>query len=88
MDFLGVRFLSDLPTQIPDSSVVYSGHTFGIVPPLIAIILRRENNERLSGRFPRASALVAVNCGLAVLAFTVRPSRPPDGISRFQTTFR
>ena len=28
MDFLGVRFLSDLPTQIPDSSVVYSGHAW------------------------------------------------------------
>ena len=28
MDLLGVCFLSDLPTQIPDSSVVYSGHTW------------------------------------------------------------
>ena len=27
MDLLGVFFLSDLLAQIPDSSVVYSGHT-------------------------------------------------------------
>jgi hypothetical protein len=26
MDLLGVCFSSDLPGQIPDSSVVYSGH--------------------------------------------------------------
>ena len=28
MDLLGVCFLSDLLAQIPDSSVVYSGHTW------------------------------------------------------------
>ena len=34
MDFLGVRFLSDPPpTQIPDSSVVYSGHTLELFLP-------------------------------------------------------
>jgi hypothetical protein len=26
LDFLGIFFLSDLPTQIPHRSVLYSGH--------------------------------------------------------------
>jgi len=30
MDLVGVFFLSNLPAQIPDSSVVYSGHTLGL----------------------------------------------------------
>jgi hypothetical protein len=72
-DLLGVCFLSDLPAQIPDSGVVYPD-ILGIVPLLVSIILQRENDEYLSGRFPRASALVTVNCGLSVLALRVRQS--------------
>src|ERR1700730_15236016 len=88
MDLLGVCFLSDLPAQIPDSSVMYSGHTLELSLPLVPITLRPENNECPSGRFPRASALVALNWRLAVLAFRVRESRPPGGTRRFQTTSR
>jgi len=41
MDLLGVRFLSDLPAQIPDRSVVYPD-IVGIVPPLVRITLPGE----------------------------------------------
>jgi hypothetical protein len=85
MDLLGVCFL----TQIPDGPRRVLRSYLELLLPWFQLLYDvKINNECRSGRFPRASALVAVNCGLAVLAFRVRQSRPPGGISRFQTTFR
>jgi hypothetical protein len=42
----------------------------------------------LSSRFPRASALVAVNCGLAVLAFGVRQSRATGRNNQIPNNFQ
>lgn len=87
MDLLGVCFSSDLPAQISDAAW-FTPDIFGIVPLQVPIVLRRENNECPSGRFPTASALVAVNCGLAVLAFNVRQSRPRERNKQILNNFQ
>jgi hypothetical protein len=69
LDILGLFFLSDLPAEIPDS-VVYSGHT-GNCSSADFIFYDGRSNEGLSGCFPRATALLALNCGACGLGLQV-----------------
>jgi hypothetical protein len=87
MDLLGVCFLGDLPAQIPDGFVVYSGHSWNWSSPGSKLFYDVKIMS-LSSRFPRASALVAVNCGLAVLAFGAPQSRATGGNNHIPNNFQ